>query len=286
MEILITKKNVIFDSQILSTLMSCPRLTDFRFNMNLVSLGGKSRSLEMGSIVHHVLENYYKFIIEGKFRSTAIEHALILGKNYAKTDEVMNCTPEEIEWVFKTCEQYFEFYKNDHWVPLEVETVKGQLLYEDDDIRVMWKAKFDMLTDTNQGIYPVDHKTMSQRRDTLSLNNQFMGQCILSGTRMMFVNKVGFQKSLKPNEKFERVIMSYSQDRLHEWQMEILPYYAQLYLAYAEGQYWPPNYTHCENKYGFCQFKGVCSADRGMREEELRQAFVVGEPWDITNAEE
>jgi hypothetical protein len=282
-EILIPKKNIILDATVLSTLMSCARLTDLRFNHNLVQITGKSTSLEMGSIVHTVLENYYGNVIKGFKKEDAIGHAISAGIEYYNSDEVTNCTAEDRKWALDTCEQYFEHYKNDHWIPLEVEVTKGKILYEDDEIRILWKAKFDLITDTNQGIYPVDHKTMKQRRDTLTLNNQFIGQCILMETRLMFVNKVGFQTSLKPEEKFTRAPINYSFDRLMEWQSMILPYYAKMMLMYEESGYWPPNFTHCESKYGFCQFKSVCESDRGMREEELSHNFKVGKKWDVGN---
>ena len=34
------KSNLILDSQIFSSIMNCPRLTDFRFNHNFISIGG------------------------------------------------------------------------------------------------------------------------------------------------------------------------------------------------------------------------------------------------------
>src|SRR5207247_7842048 len=74
------------------------------------------------------------------------------------------------KYVLNTCEQYAEFYRNDHWVPIEVDTVKGEVLYEDSEVRIIWKAQIDLVMDTNQGIFPVDHKTMKARRDTLTLN--------------------------------------------------------------------------------------------------------------------
>ncbi len=281
MEVLVPKKNIILDATTLSTVMSCARLADFRFNHHLQAVGGKSTSLEMGSIVHTYLEYYYKQVINGMKRDEAHGFGMTAAMAYASGEEVTNCTHEDKQLALDTCDLYREHYRNDHWIPLEVETVKGEILYEDDEIRIMWKAKFDLLVDTNQGIYSVDHKTMKQRRDTTGLNNQFTGQCILTKQRMMFVNKVGFQKSLKPTDRFVRAPVNYTADRLLEWQETILPYWAKMMLMYAESGYWPPNYTHCENKYGFCQFKEICEANRAMRPELISRDFYVGEPWSI-----
>lgn len=279
--ILPPKKNIILDATVLSTIMSCGRLADFRFNHHLQHVDGKSSNMEMGSIVHAYLEHYYLSIINGVKKDEAHNFGLTAAMAYASSSEVKNTPAEEKQFAFDTCQLYFEYYRNDHWAPLEVETVKGEVLYEDDEIRIMWKAKFDSLFDTNQGIYSVDHKTMKQRRDTITLNNQFTGQCILSKQRTMFVNKVGFQKSLKPADRFTRVPVNYSLDRLNEWQTIIMPYWAKMMLMYAESGYWPPNYTHCENKFGFCQFKEVCEANRNMRAEIIGRDFYVGEPWSI-----
>jgi len=201
------KSNLILDSQIFSSVMNCPRLTDFRFNHNFISIGGKSSSLECGSIVHTFMKYFYKAIINGVKRADALGFGLTAAQLYIKgcpicTDYsgdskpscnhkinefpgVKNTEAEDsgynIGWkyVLSTCEQYAEFYRNDHWVPIEVDTVKGEILYEDHEVRIMWKAQIDLIMDTNQGIFPVDHKTMKANRNTLSLNNQFIGQCLL-----------------------------------------------------------------------------------------------------------
>lgn len=191
------------------------------------------------------------------------------------------------EWVLETCKQYIDHYRSDHWVTLDTEVVKGKVLYEDEEIRILWKAKLDWIIDTNQGIYPADHKTMKQRRQTNSQNNQFIGQCLVMDTSSMFINKIGFQTTLKPAEKFERVMVPYSKPRLMEWQSEILPYYAKLLVMYAENGHYPPNFTNCESKYGNCSFyEHVCTADPDMREEELKLHFKVGEEWNPTNDED
>jgi hypothetical protein len=175
-------------------------------------------------------------------------------------------------YILDTCRQYLEYYRNDHWVPLFVETVKGEILYEDEEIRILWKSKLDLVVDSNQGIYPVDHKTMKQNRTTKSTqSNQFKGQCIIMRTNRVLVNKVGFQKTLKPEEKFIRVPITYSNARLMEWQSQTLPYYAKLLLMYSETGYFPPQLGSCEGTYGDCMYlEHVCEEDPDNRERQLK----------------
>jgi len=323
-----SKKNIIIDASVLSSLMSCGTLTDLRYNHNFISLDGKSNSLEVGSLVHKVLEVYHKNMVNKIKRSDAISNAFLMGDTYIRgcsyctdfepihdileMEKILNdhicldkcilkpkCghspneypglsnTPQESDrsktgwkWALTTLEQYFDYYKNDSWVTLEVEVVKKEILYEDDDIRIMWKAKLDRTVDTNQGIFPVDVKTMKVRRDTVSLNNQFIGQCLIMKTRNVIIDKIGFQTTLEPKDKFLRTVVPYSADRLLEWQSITLPYWCKMYVMYYETGYWPQNFTHCENKFGMCTFKGICESDRGMREEELKLHFKVGQAWE------
>jgi len=82
MEVLVPKKNVIMDATSLSSLMSCGRYHDIRFNHRLVSNRGKSNSLEVGSLIHKVFEVFYTHQINGMARKEAIGHALTAGQMY------------------------------------------------------------------------------------------------------------------------------------------------------------------------------------------------------------
>lgn len=313
--ILPPKKNVIFDATILSALMACARFHDIRFNHRLVSMRGKSNSLETGSLVHKVLEVFYKHKIDGWKRDICIGNALIAGMLYVTgcphcgnhTDETTKPTcghdPEEYPGVFNTpeksegfvtgwrhaldtCEKYFDHYKNDSFVVLAAENVRGEVIYEDDEIRVMWKAKFDTIIDTDQiGIVSMDHKTYKQRRDKTSLSNQFSGHCVLLKARHVLVNKIGLQSSVKLEERLVREIIPFSKDRLDEWQNEIVPYWAYKYIQYTEANSWPPSFTSCDTMFGPCAYKQVCEADRNVREEILRNEYKLAPVWDPKNKE-
>src|SRR5215510_340878 len=197
--------DVILDGTMLSLLMSCPRRYDFRGAL-WVPAEGKSNSLECGSLAHFILEHYNKGLIEGKSRVDAINQGFTAGMEYVngyapdnkflkdESEIGLVATPENsykegnrdiIGWryVFKTMEEYFDYWRNDTNTPIGAECVKGTILYKDDDIRVLWKAKFDEIDDTNAGFISLDHKSMKQRRDTMTLSNQFMGQCMVLKSR-------------------------------------------------------------------------------------------------------
>lgn len=297
---------IIMDSQLLSSMMACPRMGQLSFVRNFKANKGKSNALEAGSMVHTISEFYNKAIKDGKSRIDAIaigfeagqEYVLPYSPNnkYVKDREhtgIQNMPMEDdpkatsVAQVVKTMEEYFDHYRNDLWTVVDVEHVRGRVIFEDSDIKILWKAKYDLIVDTNIGIHSVDHKTMKQRKDTMVLNNQFIGQCTLLNSRNVIIDKIGFQKTLKPSEKFTRPVVSYSLDIMEEWRNDIVPYYARMWAAYCEAGYFPPNYTHCENKYGYCQFyEDICRSDRGMREESLKIFFHEGKPWDVNNDED
>lgn len=280
-DILIPKKNVIFDSQILSSIMACERLTNFTFQLHLRRKDGKPVAMEKGSLIHEILKVYYRSKIKGLGILEARQIAMRAGEQYV-INEIKNVSSEDVQQVLDTMGQYFTFYQNEYWTPIEVEKVRQEIVYEDDEVRVLWKSKLDLLVDTNQGIYPVDHKSFSRRADTLSLNNQFMGQCVVAKSNGIIIDKIGLYKldakqAKTPAEKFLRPLISYSDDRLAEWK-QLVGYYAKYWVSLTDINFYPPRFSYCD-KYRGCSFKDICSSNQNMREEELNRFYEIGEPW-------
>lgn len=281
--------NLIFDATAFSNLSRCPRLYDNVINRALAKPGGKSNSLEAGTLVHGILENYYRARIENLDLDTAIQIGFDAGEQLMK--DLPNIPERSDKYntgkieIFDTMHKYFNYwrYADSTEVPIATEEVRGIMAYEDNNMRVIWKAKLDLILETEIGQIPRDTKTMKQSRDVQSLNYQFMGQCLVTGTRTMVVNKIGFQKTLPDSEKFLRVPVSYSSDRLAEFQNEIIPHYARMAIAYHESGYYPPNFEQCESKFGLCQFADVCGTDTNLRENILGnpEFWIVGEKWDV-----
>jgi len=302
-----SKKIISFDSQLLTALSLCPRLAKLSKIDSLVPNGPKSNALEAGSLVHIILEYYHKALIAGRSRKDAIDTGYYAGREFISgasehnvylvnpDTEFASNLPDEsdkylIGWkyVFQTMDEYFIHYANDSYTPIDAECVRGEIIYEDDDIVILWKAKFDLIGDFSGGILPMDHKTMKQRRDTGTNNYQFIGQDRLLGVRSIIINKIGFQTTLKPEEKFIRSTISYSPDRIAEFCNDIVPYYAKMLISYDEMGVYPPSFTSCETKYGFCDFYkdgfgSICTSDRNMRDTAINLFFHKGKVWDINN---
>jgi len=292
------KKTISLDSQVLNSIQSCAQKTDYNFVQHIQPLK-KADALEKGSLMHTMLEVYYSLIgncIDPKSeifnkinevgftarpekRNEAKDFALQVGQWYASTLDLPLEVCNEVIFQF---DEYCKYYANDTWKPLAVERVGSKILYDSDDLRVIYNFKIDLVAQRANTIAPFDHKTSTRRETPSPLSNQFAGYAFGVNAMNVVVNKIGFQKTLKPADRFQRFFLTYSKAQLEEWQSNTI-YWAHQLAAKLETNYWEKNLTSCD-KYSGCAYAPICEASPALRERVIENQYHIGEKWDVALA--
>lgn len=290
------QKIITLDSQILNTTQLCERRTKLTF-IDGLQPSQKAEPLERGDLMHKMLEIYESLrcdmiensktwtqVREAEIRPFSSEdnpkdYAILAGRIFATK---MDLAAEEIEATIFQFSEYIEYYKNDPWETLALEAVGTKLLFEDELFKILYSFKIDRLAKRDQIIAPWDYKTSKQRKQTSTLSNQFIGYAWATDSNYVVVDKIGFQKTLKPEERFQRIFLSYDNERIDEWVKNSV----QWALAYANILRHPEettmNLTSCD-KYNGCIYRPICERTPSSREWIIQRDYVVGEKWDPAN---
>jgi hypothetical protein len=180
--------------------------------------------------------------------------------------------------------QYALYYQQDGWAPIEVEQPFSKLLFESDKVRVIYEGIIDLVTQTPGGLAIADHKTSKMRKQPFLLSTQFMGYSWAMNIPHVVVNKIGFQKTLSPKERFNRFRMPYQKAHIEQWKRDAI-YYSHLLISWMDQGYFPMNYTSCD-KYGGCIFQPVCASIPEVREHKLAMLYRDEKPWSVHTRDE
>lgn len=277
-----SQRIIAIDSQKLDAISSCGRLLDLNYNQNYRMINPPDY-MERGSLIHDMLESLYKLrAYRSRWRGNNKSYRDIVNscvKIGRYRGNKMNLPISEIEYTIEIFYQYTDLWENDGWDNiLSVEKVASKVLYNSEDLVILYEGKIDLVIKTTKTI-PVDHKHSQSRRDPNELSNQFKGYCWLLGVEDLIVNELGFQKTVKPVEKFRRHLINFTPELLEEWRESVI-YYTNLMLSWEKLNYFPPNYTSCD-KFSGCQYKHVCKAQPGdYRLFKINKDFRQ-EVWDI-----
>lgn len=286
------KETITLDSQILNTISLCERRAKYAF-IDSIAPAEKGEALERGDLMHKMLEVYeslrcglatfesdtWKLLSESGLALGTMEpfEAAHAASQFFATK--MNLAVSDVEEIVKQFDQYVEFYKDDPWETLAVEAVGSKILYENDDYKFIYTFKIDRLARKDNLIVPWDYKTSKKRSITSSLSNQFIGYAWATDSNYVVIDKIGFQKTLPPMERFQRVILSYDNERLAEWVNNAI-YWADRYaylLAYPETS--RMNLTSCD-KYSGCIFRPICERAPSAREWIIDRDYRRIPTWD------
>jgi PD-(D/E)XK nuclease superfamily len=302
-----TQQRIIsLDSQILNSVQSCAKRTEYQFINNLRPQV-KAEAFERGDLMHKPLEFYYTVLgncinwetefwkecrasleitpeVISQVSDHHQAHSLIVQKavkvaNYFASK--MSIDLDESESVIYQFKEYCEFYRYDGWRPLAVEEVGSKVLYEDEELKIVYNFKIDLIAEKGNLILAWDHKTSKRRENPTPNDNQVEGYAWGTGLKVM-INKIGFQKTLKPEERFQRFPLQITTPKVSEW-VDNTIYWAKVLDYYQQSGNWPMQQSQCRGRYADCDFLEVCEKDPENRDWELQKNFKVEKPWDVAS---
>lgn len=288
------------DSQLLNAIQACATKARYQFIENLQP-PTKAPALEKGSLMHTCLEIYdglrgkcvnedsetwqslreahLYLYLDGLYEFTPDEitkFAVEAGRMFASRMEV---STEDSAAVLYQMKEYADFYRNDPWSTLAVEEIATRVMYEDDELQVLYTGKIDRVVEQGNIRAPMDHKTSERRQDPSSLSNQFIGYCWILGMNNIIIDKIGFQKTLKPVERFQRYILTIDEARINEWWLNSITWIRSYVNGSLKTGEFSMNLTSCD-KYGSCIYSSLCESNPEGRNWRKERDYIVGEVWD------
>lgn len=282
------KINVVLDATMLDTFQSCPAKFNYRFNHNKTTVV-KAKPLDRGTLVHSALEAYY-----GSLKGTpnnwheAMERMKQALAAYSiESDLPVEDINRAYEVLYESCVRWRD--RDLRFEILEVEKSFAYLLHEDENLRIVMIGKIDLLVnfESTGSFYencPIDHKTYERDFPLKRLGNQFCNYANATKSNYLFVNRIGFQTSIKPEIKHKFIPLSFDPIFLKQWEQNTIRI-VQDYVACHADNSWPMNLTSCDKFNRLCEYYEVCdSSGQEAKFYKLNANFNTAEVWDVSQS--
>lgn len=288
------KVNIILDASKIDLFETCPKRYDFRHNHNKsLPLIHKAKALDIGGLAHLGLAVYFRMLGEEVKYDDRMQACLMKIREVSSDPEQSNSEPEEVANLLSAIEQSCDYWRAEDENCLEilsVETPFAYVLYEDDIVRIILSGQEDLVVNFN-GIgraasyerLPIDHKTFSRDSMLLRKSNQFINYCAAVGSNYLVVNRIGLQKTLKAEEKFKRLPLSYDPIYIKDWKDNLTKMLLNEYLGCVASEYWPEKPTSCNKFNRLCEYYNICdSSGQDAKDSKLESDYVTVAEWDVT----
>jgi hypothetical protein len=275
---------ITLDATMLDTLMLCPAKFNYRFNLNRIS-PEKPKALDRGTLIHTGLESYFKALKDKLRYSEAVDIMVQDVRIASAIDSELD--PDVSKRVLDVLLEYTEFWRRQDET-LTIHAVEAPFMYElysDEYIALNMIGKIDLLaSDNTYTNLPYDHKSYDRDYPAKRFTNQFLNYSYATGSNYLIVDKVGFQTSLKAEQKFKRIPLSFDPLILEQWKQNVVKWAFQ-YLEMATENSWPMNLTSCDKYNRPCEYFELCdSSGEEARVYKLEANFKIAERWDVSQS--
>lgn len=287
------KLNIVLDMSSFDLFETCEQKYNYRHNqLKTEPIHKKSKALDKGSLGHEGLEVYYKLLKEQIPFADRMHKAIERINFFSSDPEQCNLEEIDIRTVISAVEQSCDYWRfeDEQFEILEVERAFAYVLYEDDFIRIVITGKIDLLVNipsigrrSGYTNHPLDHKTYERDSEVPELSNQFQNYCVATNSFFLTVNRVGLQKTLKPEDKFQRPLLSYDASILNQWKRNTKNIILRRYLDCIATGEWDMNFTSCFKFNRRCEYYEICKT--GNYEDKMYKLtadFATTSPWDVT----
>jgi len=288
------KVNIILDASKIDLFETCPARYNFRHNLNkTLPLIHKAKALDLGSLAHGGLEVYFNALSRGENYNDRMQACLMKIRELSSNPNESNSEPEEVQTILSAVEQSCDYWRSEDENSLEVLAVEqpfAYVLYEDDTVRIIISGKIDLIANYN-GIgrsasyekLPFDHKTFSRESMLLRKSNQFINYCNAVGSNYIIINRIGLQKTVKAEDKFKRLPLSYDPIYIQNWKDNLTAMLLQQYLTAIAEDKWVEKPTSCNKFNRLCEYYSICdSSGQDAKDNKLENEYITSEPWDVT----
>jgi len=267
------------DSQIANAIDLCAERYRLEHVLNRRPIK-KGEALERGGVMHSMMGHYYRGKMEGRTvkgeHNKLIDECVLIGRQEASMARFdLQQFEEEDLYTFK---ENILHHQYDGWEILSVEEPFTRVLFDSEDLMILWEGIIDLRIRDAKGVGGVvDHKTEARKSTPFVLSNQFQGYSWAFDSQVI-INKIGFQKTLENRERYRRIYITHEPALLEEWRQDIIRGVRRA-IEWHRVDYFPRNRTSCD-KYSGCIFQQVCKAHPAVREYKLQAYYIQDKAWD------
>jgi hypothetical protein len=162
-------------------------------------------------------------------------------------------------------------------------------------IPVVWTGRLDLVYRSRGRLGVMDHKTTSimgsQFFAEFEIAHQMYGYVAAceyifgEAVSEICINGLGCRKPTKTGTmyEFQRHLIPVSAALLEEWHTDCLAIVRD-FITHCELGYFPKMTKWCTNKYGPCQYRGICTLDPSMRESAINTSEYKLVTWSPLNS--
>jgi len=275
------KIEILMDATELDCFQRCACEFNMRHNWSKVP-PETAKPLDIGGVFHVGFDHYYQALKENKPWDSAVQLGLVGIRRALPLSDLGSSDGDRILEVFEENTEYWRVADLSFRIEL-TESAFTYVLFENDQFRISMSGKVDLVvTDNIYTNLPVDHKTYSRDFPVNRLSNQFINYCNATESNFIMINRVGLQTSLKPKDKYKRIMLSYDPYYIEQWRQNVIVW-AMRYIDCVQTGNWEMNPQSCVRYGRLCDYYDVCdTSGQENKEYKLNTNFKSAEKWDVS----